>query len=641
MVTVITVADFRNHLGKSPNYWKNFVLKIQKESPLNEFDTVDEKTKIVIDIDKFTSRSINPEIDNDTVFKNCLEYDTVDHIKEFMSPFIQGNKSYNLPTSNGTIPLSNLLKSNIKSNVNPPSDNNDDGSEIKTETQELISLYYFELAITNTDGNFHLFDTWYTILIPETKSTTKQGEKVQYMNEYLTHIVDKIAKVTKDELFVRTSDGGYVIEKADGKDILKDIFKLSNRAKSWFQNFHKQEQVLLKEYQKPTILPTNPNHQFNSFKRIDTTGDETNVADWVAKFIRTNFNVELKHWDPADVWLTEENYFNHFKKKWNGRIKKFHTDKKTPKRPPLSMLAEFNLSLQLALIEKKIWGISLKKVTGDAHMTLQNVEFIELKKMIGRNKKFLASIQPVIAHNDESKYKLESISYSNTANNGQLNFVPSNSALPKINCQIRPNGNNLKFEAKYIPAAAQLGQVPVNMLQFALKQELSDKVVFNNDYTKYPSTKNEYENTGKTPYIMPTKNGWKTASQSAGYPADWKTATQTMVLAIRTNLSTYIIGCSDLNSIENDPSKYLSEAHPFSFKDNGVGNDQKARSNLMIICFLYDLSQIAQKEQGEKALHNFCAHMIELAEKIGTAHYEDEKDLDIKDIKFGPFYKIY
>ena len=659
MVTVITVADLGKHLSKPPNYWKIFVSKIfskiQDESEYSaEFDTVN-GTKIVINIDKFTSRFINPEIDNKKVFTNCSEYSTVDHIKEFMIPhLIPGTKSYNLPTSvppNGTILLKELLKSNIKSDINPSSVNNDDGSEIKTETQELISLYYFELAITNTAPakTFDLFDTWYNILIPETESKT-ENKKVtvkgtdQYMNKYLKHIVDEIAK---DELFVRTSDGGYVIEKADGKEDGKNIFKLSNRAKSWFQNFHKQEQVLLAEYQKPTILPTN--QRFDSFKRIDTTGDETNVADWVAKFIHTNFRVELKHWDPADVWLTKEGFFNQFKEDWNKRINEFHGEQaklsKTDKKTTLSELAEFNISLQIALIQKKIWGISLKKVTGEhAHMTLQNVKFRGLIKMIGKNKKFLAGIkniektkkfkkrtvQSVIVHNNESKYKLESISYSNTANNGQLNFVPRDpkSELPNINCQIRPNGNNLKFEAKYIPAVAQLGQVPVNMMQFALKKELSGKGVFSfsNDYTKYPSTKGEYENTGETPYIMKTKG--------------WKTATEAMVSAIKGNLSTYIANDSDLK--KNDPSKYLNGTGPFSFGGPNGADGQKARSNLMIICFLYNLSQIAQQGQGNNdPLHNFCVHMIELAEKIGTAHYEDEEDLDIKDIKFGPFYKIY
>lgn len=643
----ISVTELQKYLDQEKSYWKNFVLKIKNGEKFTKVDN----GEITINIDKFTGKSENLKVNNDEVFENCLAFDAAGIEIHMRTHCNKREIDANVPayvlyiSDTETVKLSDLEKDNI----NPKKTKVGAGDTLEPETQELISLYYFKLAIENDKNSFTLFSTWYNILIPETEKVNggkkvTVGEETYYMNEYLSYIVEKIATYNTEipnskncELFVRTNnvrtnneDEEYVFEEEGNQN----IFKLSSNAKEWFQNFHKQEGVLLKKYRNPSILPIGDNKKFDSFERIDSVKKdrESNIADWVADFIRENFHVQLKHWDPADVWLTRNDYFTDFKKYWDERIKNIKTTTK------LEELAEFNIDLQKALIEKKIWGVSLKKVTGSsAHMTLHNVDFGNLKKMLTKNETFLKNLDGVDDaknNNVSDNYKLDSIDYSNGANNGQLNFVPiDGKELPMLNLQIRKNnsGNargNLKFEAKYVGHEAQLGQTPLPMLAASLKKALPPgqpgDTVFKNDNEIYPSTKDEYVNDKTKPYIMPNAEGWKNA-------------TQAMENNIREKLKFYIK--TDKFPVEpNSISNYLATANSkFGFTDK---ESNLARSNLMIICFLYNLSQIKDKND----LNNFCLNMVSMAQKVGTGYFAfaNEKDIDeMKELKFGPFYKIY
>jgi len=197
--------------------------------------------------------------------------------------------------------------------------------------------------------------------------------------------------------------------------------------------------------------------------------------DWITKFVKEKYGIVKKDsWNPADVWLISEY------QKVTSILEKKIKDDVTP-------IQEFNAILRDMFHERKIVGISLKKMSGKtAEWELVNLDNAD------------------IFDDDEYSFDLESANVNcNLKNNNEFQTsdarINMKSKKQKITFQIRQNSagfNNLKIEGTDIGASsARLGKVPLPMAANVFK---AYKLPFDNDNRNYPKSEAEFLQTYKT-----------------------------------------------------------------------------------------------------------------------------------------------
>lgn len=194
--------------------------------------------------------------------------------------------------------------------------------------------------------------------------------------------------------------------------------------------------------------------------------------DWITKFVKEKYGITQKDtWNPADIWLIS-NYQSVV-----ATLERKIKDDVTP-------IQEFNAILRDMFKERKIVGISLKKMSGKtASWELVNLDDAD------------------IFDNDEYVFYLDNAA-CNCALKSANDFKTTDSRIvikskkQNITFQIRQNSagfNNLKIEGTDIGASsARLGKVPLAMAQRVFQ---AYGLTLENDNKKFPKSEQEYLNT--------------------------------------------------------------------------------------------------------------------------------------------------
>ena len=203
--------------------------------------------------------------------------------------------------------------------------------------------------------------------------------------------------------------------------------------------------------------------------KFDHYSRDEGFMEWITKFVKDKYNITKKDsWNPADIWLIHD--YENVKRLLKQKI----LDDVTP-------IQEFNAILRDMWYEKKIIGISLKKMSGK----VAKWELVNLKDMD-------------MFDDDTYTFKLdEMICDLSTKGN---DFKTSDTKIrvksknQSINFQIRQNStgmSNLKIEATDPSAtSARLGKAPLDMVakvfnEFGLE--------FDNKNQNFPKNSSEFE----------------------------------------------------------------------------------------------------------------------------------------------------
>ena len=151
------------------------------------------------------------------------------------------------------------------------------------------------------------------------------------------------------KIWIKVS-GGKVKNETEAKN--------SILAGGWLENFAKQNETLLDKVK---------GNQFTIFTRGQTQGYTSDwykggdtFMEWVSKQVKDRFDISKKdNWNPADVWLIENE--TQAKKKILDAMKGPITSKS--EGVVSANLNQFNAIFRKLFLQKKVMGISLKKIT--------------------------------------------------------------------------------------------------------------------------------------------------------------------------------------------------------------------------------------------------------------------------------------
>ena len=210
-------------------------------------------------------------------------------------------------------------------------------------------------------------------------------------------------------------------------------------------------------------------HRFNHFSR------EEGFMKYISDIVKSKYGITKKdNWNPADIWLVKDELT--IKTKISNII---NSDKK-------GTLSELNTVLRTMFSEKKVIGISLKKVSGaEAKWEEVNVK------------------HPVFE--DKQNYNFSVVSMKVNLNIVKLNTIYSFKSKASdikvdgadygtISFQIQGNQlttfDNLKFEATgSASSSARMGKAPVDMVVNALKDF---GIIYSNSNMLYPKSSTEF-----------------------------------------------------------------------------------------------------------------------------------------------------
>ena len=151
------------------------------------------------------------------------------------------------------------------------------------------------------------------------------------------------------QIWIKVS-GGKVKNETEAKN--------SILAGGWLENFAKQNETLLDKVK---------GNQFSIFTRGQTQGYTSDwykggdtFMEWVSEQVKERFDISKKdNWNPADVWLIENE--TQAKKKILDAMKGPITSKS--EGVVSANLNQFNAIFRKLFLQKKVMGISLKKIT--------------------------------------------------------------------------------------------------------------------------------------------------------------------------------------------------------------------------------------------------------------------------------------
>ena len=211
--------------------------------------------------------------------------------------------------------------------------------------------------------------------------------------------------------------------------------------------------------------------EFSKSKFKEFNRDEGFMA-FITNLIREKFGISQKDkWNPADIWLIEN----------TGKVEKIIEKQLKGKS---QTIIELNLLMQKLYKERKVVGISLKKISGK----VAKYEEVNIGKLTSKLKK------------DMYNFNISDIKMSLDIKKNKFNSQDSRIILTGksgdtvYNFQIKGNTSSTYANLKWEPtmkgsAAARLGKAPVAMVMELLD---SFKVKFENNHNKYPKTISEF-----------------------------------------------------------------------------------------------------------------------------------------------------
>lgn len=236
---------------------------------------------------------------------------------------------------------------------------------------------------------------------------------------------------------------------------LVKIYPAVDEDPEWLQGYYAQQKKMLEEFSGAT---------FTEFNR------EGGFMDYISDLVRDKFGIAKKDtWNPADIWLIRD------------ESKVIKTINETVKGSKASQtINELNAVLRKLFNERKVVGISLKKISGKvARYEEVNVKGEDLQSN----------------YNYSVKKSVIDLTFSNGNFGTQDARVFVEGDGTEYNFQIKGNDSskisNLKFEptAKGA-AAARIGKAPVNMVADLISD---NKMNFTNSTSLFPKNSAEFE----------------------------------------------------------------------------------------------------------------------------------------------------
>lgn len=223
----------------------------------------------------------------------------------------------------------------------------------------------------------------------------------------------------------------------------------------WLKVFFAQQKTMLKEFS---------GNKFSEFNR------DGGFMDYISNIVRSKFGISKKDtWNPADIWCIKD----------EAEVMKL-IDQTIDGNGSQTIL-ELNAVLRKLYKERKVVGVSLKKVSGGvAKYEEYNIREDGLEA--NYNFKTARMTCPLAWKNTDGRFGQDSRIFVE----GQEGVI--------YNFQIKGNDStkfsNLKWEpTEKGAAAARMGKAPVDMVKKLLED---NKVDFETDHNKYPKTATQF-----------------------------------------------------------------------------------------------------------------------------------------------------
>ena len=221
----------------------------------------------------------------------------------------------------------------------------------------------------------------------------------------------------------------------------------------WLKVFYAQQAKMLQEFS---------NSQFDEFNR------DGGFMDYVTNLVKTKFGISKKDtWDPADIWCIKD------EKSITTLIDK------TVDGNGSQTILELNAVLRKLFKERKVVGISLKKVSGaTARYEETNVAEDGLKS----DYNYTVDIIKIDLSIKGKSFNTQDATVVVEGNNVEYKFQIKGNDSKSI--------SNLKWEPTQKGAtSARVGKAPVDMVEQLLKDK---KLTFKNTHANYPKTAAEF-----------------------------------------------------------------------------------------------------------------------------------------------------
>ena len=251
-------------------------------------------------------------------------------------------------------------------------------------------------------------------------------------------------------------------------DKLRDVFKAydDDKIEEWTHSYYEQQKEFLKEFQSSKWDIFRYDNQsfvkfFETHIRNKVLAREMKPLDLVKKYTE---------WNPSDIWAVYE----------MDKVKKQIDKNITPKT---SNVAELNNLLINLFDDKKLIGLSLKKIAPNkkaklkfVNITPANMKMAEIEKYKAKDIEFVVdnifqgdAIATTVKF-DNGTYKIDIGHAGSRSQAGNLNFNTAIRATP----------------------GARGGLAPLVMLMKLLKEKGGSGVTFKNDHNKYPTTSQQF-----------------------------------------------------------------------------------------------------------------------------------------------------
>ena len=326
----------------------------------------------------------------------------------------------------------------------------------------------------------------------------------------------------------------------------------------WVDNYYKQQRKFLEEFS---------DAKFTEFSQDQN--EQGGFMNYVSNLVTKKYGIAKKDaWDPADIWCVQN------EKKIIADIKKNVDEDKG-----LSGVEKLNTLLRTFFKERKVVGISLKLVSGET----ARYQEVNIKKgvIFASGKKPYFTVDSLKC---DLKLKPDGLPKSKNTTIKITIKYSSESVTYNFIMREHPNapGGNLTFSFQGVGHKAQIGSIPLNLLDKRLK---IDSFTFENKYANYPSDIKEF-NTELKEY-------------------------KKMFNKVKTKVD---VGIKDDKDFEKVMFSMLSSKKPEAYNTG--------HSKLMQLNFLYDLVSLSEKD-----MEKLITDIFFLAERRGEG--------------FGPFGKIY
>jgi len=318
---------------------------------------------------------------------------------------------------------------------------------------EAIALHFGEKA--NTKGFVNTGDKkeWRIKFLKSGKKTAKADGASTRLQEIgsawiIKCALKKNANFNKWEDIVKYSVSPGI--KIDGK-AYKTIYECyPNIQEDWIKGYYAQQAKILSEFKKS---------DFNEFNR------EGGFMKYISDTVKEKFGISQKdNWNPADIWAikgTTDSVKNIIEQTIDGNGSQ--------------TIIELNAVLRKMFHQRKVVGISLKKVSGgQADWQEYNVKELGLDEETYNYK----TLKPLCNLNYNNGWASQDSRVVVEGNNASYDFQIKGNDTKKV--------SNLKFEPTESGAAsARMGKAPVAMVQMLVKDN-KGKLDFKNQHKEYP-----------------------------------------------------------------------------------------------------------------------------------------------------------